>query len=783
MDIKRYQPTSHDTSTGFRGWSTAVTVMLAILLSGNLNLIFGRAAPQWDAADFFGPEFSLVADHIKAGRLLLWDPWLAGGSPDFAEPELGTTSPVVLAFALISQNPQAGFVTYWLALWAFAGVGMLLLAKHLGSPPWGGLVASLGLIASGFFTGHAEHTSSIYTASFLPWILWRFDAALQWRNRWFGVQTAVLYGLSALGGYPELVILTAGFLILWGIGRSCWTEAQFSSSWLTNLSFMSVILGIILMVGIGITCPSYAAFFKAAQGYSDRIGPRSRVESTSSNLLPPAALSTFASPYLYLLNLPPGTWTTKPPPQARAIWPVTDVSMSSIYVGVVVTILSLVGWTKKSPWRWWLALVALGFILCSFGEFLPVRGWLYDYVPATRYFRNPSLFRIYPMVLVCIVASLEARDLHCSDDYSKDYRWLLSILLACFALITFSLVVHSSSALVPGFRIAAGHLILTWFGAVAAIFLLAKHVISKNVATRLLVAIACVDALTTFRIARPTLYAEATLPWWHLMTTDHKSSIDLGGLGLRREFDVPKLGTYSNSRNLVLKVPTLNGYITLKNRFYDRFLTDPVLRRMSLGPDRFWFSKEIVKVSPNDCSFDRFVRRVRELGKPVLVVHSREEMLSWPSKAVLETRDPRDEKGLPPAASPVTVSALFYEPNELSFRFLAPVPGWLLVTERWAPGWYATVNGRSRPVMGGDFVYRVVRVDAGDNSIRFRYKPRYFSFLLAISWSILLGAAVWQFRRVIVRTSPYTRLGTAVPQSGNRLVTNSLRVGNANSAG
>src|SRR5215469_4177916 len=98
-------------------WLAAGCLVVAVLCLGNLDLLLGRAAPQWDAADYFGPEFSLIADHIKAGRLLLWDPWVAAGTPDSAEPEFGTTSPIVLLAAAISPNPQAGFIMYWMAIW------------------------------------------------------------------------------------------------------------------------------------------------------------------------------------------------------------------------------------------------------------------------------------------------------------------------------------------------------------------------------------------------------------------------------------------------------------------------------------------------------------------------------------------------------------------------------------------------------------------------------------------------------------------------------------------
>jgi hypothetical protein len=135
-------------------WFIAACVLAAVLLIGNSDLVIGKATPIWDADAYYAPMFSLVADYAKAGQLILWNPWMNGGSPDFADPQVGATSPLLLAFGILSRDPLHGFVAYWLTIWAFGGIGMLLLCRHLKCPVWGALIASLGFIACGFYTGH-----------------------------------------------------------------------------------------------------------------------------------------------------------------------------------------------------------------------------------------------------------------------------------------------------------------------------------------------------------------------------------------------------------------------------------------------------------------------------------------------------------------------------------------------------------------------------------------------------------------------------------------------------
>ncbi len=64
-----------------------------------------------------------------------------------------------------------------------------------------------------------------------------------------------------------------------------------------------------------------------------------------------------------------------------------------------------------------------------------------------------------------------------------------------------------------------------------------------------------------------------------------------------------------------------------------------------------------------------------------------------------------------------------YRPDELELSIVAPHAGWVLVTDRWAAGWRAWVDGREAPVWGGNLLFRVLRVTAGPRRIRFLYRP------------------------------------------------------------
>src|SRR6188472_638299 len=82
-------------------WVLVALLLMAVFLINNRELISGARVQIWDAFGFYTPAFSLVADYARAGRLLLWDPWLAAGTPDFADPQVAAASPIAIIAGVI----------------------------------------------------------------------------------------------------------------------------------------------------------------------------------------------------------------------------------------------------------------------------------------------------------------------------------------------------------------------------------------------------------------------------------------------------------------------------------------------------------------------------------------------------------------------------------------------------------------------------------------------------------------------------------------------------------
>ena len=729
-------------------WWSAGILLLAVFLFCNWGLLSGSTSPNWDAWYFYTPQFTLVADHARAGRFLLWDPWEQAGSPDHADPQVGAASPLMIGIGAITGGTECGFRIYWFVIWLMGPIGMLLLARHLNAPPWAGLIVALGYAFCGFYSGHAEHTTFIYSFSFLPLIFWRFDRALRSEQLWPAVQGGVAWGLSALGGYPSLTVMSGGFLMIWAFGRCCTqapgeaSEPQNDSFWRRAL-FAAKALAVVFALGIVVLAPTYTAFFTQGTGYSERAGILSRDLAVSGGQMAPGSLLNFSSPYLILLKYPGN--------KNKGLWPDADLSLMAVYMGALPVILSVFAVIRApgSGWRWWLVgLIAFAFA-CAVGNHLPIRGWLYDYCYPTRFFRHVGAFRAYAIFGVMVLALSGGKDLDTATRRHVFSEWVKMLcstaLISTIAIFCFSYVIHHAAQLPADFERAEWHMYGVWLACVALIVVGLFSRQFRRWLPILLAALAIVDAALTRQISNAMISGqEWSRRVWVQLDAQHRPELDLTEHGLARRINPPGwIGNPGHNNNLPLKIPTFYNDPAMRNRFHLDFAHHPVLLNMAVGADRIWFSRQTATVRPSDAAYEAFVQRSEDLGTPVVVLHPRSAMpdithsdlfIRGSSSIARNGEDVKLISQLPPATR-INVALIRYTPNHLDFTVSCPEDGWLVVTDRWASGWQVKVDGRREEVYGGNFIFRAIRVHAGENKVQFYYRQTMYFILLILSWS------------------------------------------------
>ena len=323
------------------------TLFMIILL---LPLFLLHKEPIWDALSIGYPSFTYLADAIRGGRLPLWDPYTNCGLPFYADPNTFTLNPIAMFLGTTLQRSIHGFIAFWTFHWWLAGIGMIWLAKHFGARPLGGLFAAITFTLSGFFIGHAEHTTFIVVAGWVPWIILFADKAVLSSNKGWALLSGVCMGMTSYGGYHGLIPFT-------GLAVAIWLGLRFLSDRKKTMQVISTLI-IIAVISIIAWSPLIYAFLTEGATYTDKVSALTSAGANYGNVFTVQALLSLFLPYATTVGLPPMY---------------SDISMTNAYMGLfTIPFAVLWCWNEKNRRRFWSIFIFTVFMfIVSLGGLLP----------------------------------------------------------------------------------------------------------------------------------------------------------------------------------------------------------------------------------------------------------------------------------------------------------------------------------------------------------------------------------------------------------------------------
>lgn len=200
------------------GWKWFAFGAFVLLLFYFTPLLSQNATIQWDAVDVHYPSQRYFADHAREGTWPFWTPFLFGGFPFLADPQVGAFYPLNWPFFLSGVTP--GAIEAELALHSLlALVGAFLLLRRLSGHAAGALTGALAYALGGFFAGHSSHVGMFQGAAIFPWMLYVFDRGLESHAlRWFSA-SATLAGCTFLAGHLQTALYALVGLALFAAWR------------------------------------------------------------------------------------------------------------------------------------------------------------------------------------------------------------------------------------------------------------------------------------------------------------------------------------------------------------------------------------------------------------------------------------------------------------------------------------------------------------------------------------------------------------------------------------
>jgi hypothetical protein len=668
-----------------------------------------------DALLIHYPWFVLWRDALAAGEFPFWNPYTFSGLPAFATLQAGYGYPPHWA---LTPLPASRAMNWLVGLHVLlAGLGAAWCAGRLGASRDGQFLSGLAYALGSAMVARlwAGHLSFLEGNAWLPWAT---GLAAQIGQRRFGPYLALVVGMMALAGQPELVIMALWWLPLW---------AGLGSLGAGLRSLVRNLLRVGLAVGLGVGLAAFQLLpVMAVLSISNRQTGMSWDFLTGASLPPWHLLGAFA-PLLF-------------GDPRQSYWPGPDYEWHErlLFVGLVPLVAALLA---SGRWRWICWGAATLAVVMAFGRYAPWYAWA-QVLPGYPSFRIPSKHLVLAALALALAAGLGLPRLA-----GRRAALTAAALAGLLGLAILTL---------PHWLPAAAE----WLGDGEAVARpgvrqsLGRPAVFRLLPTALVLAAVALLALWPSRWARPGLLLLATLELifvlqpFRLAPADPASIVD-DAASFRDHSKVAVIGdggAILANFGPVIKVTQPVGYVSLFSAEYMTLLSGSANPGVAMDVERA--DDPALGLLGYGVLIDRQERLVTSVEPPppqVWVAHC-----VWPGGAqqVRETGFPRHacitratavEQDVPVSPGPARVLA----ERAGWLRVEAEGPGWLVTTQPWYPGWSAWSDGGPLTVEAVDGALVGLPLPAGQQIVTLSYRPARLELGALISLASALALLAW----------------------------------------
>lgn len=372
-----------DKISGFR--YTPQLLLLLVLAFGYWNVIFLSHPLKYDIIDCTYPWKYFVSECLQNHTLPMWNPYQTLGYPIHADPQVGVWYPLTWIVGYFH-----GYDIYSLSLEFvlhiyIAALGMYMLGRTFGFSRNVSFFMASSYMLSGFFIGNSQHYTIIVSGTWIPYIINYYLRFSREKKYIHSVTAAFFMYLLLSGGYPAYAIILGYFLTIlflyFLIGHITKKDWQALTKFIKlNIAFVfALILFSAVIITSAYTVSAYITRGEKLPLYLAQLCPFSP-QSLVSIILPFASIKD-----LDFFN--------------------TDLSMTNIYFGLITLVFCILSFYYKKP-RIIIVFLLWG-VFCltaAMGSYLPVRKFLFNYIPFMGMFRFPSIFRLFTIISFILAA-------------------------------------------------------------------------------------------------------------------------------------------------------------------------------------------------------------------------------------------------------------------------------------------------------------------------------------------------------------------------------------------
>jgi Bacterial membrane protein YfhO len=697
-----------------------------------------RSLSPGDLTSLFYPAAVYDVQQLRQGSLALWHPDVLGGHPYLAQLQTQVLYPLrwvtaLLAIVISDGNlSYTGFAAEVIAHLVIAGWGGYLFFRRLSRSWAAGLFGGIAWGLSGYLTGYPiQHTPILYSAAWLPWLLWALDHVLSSpRLRWVFL-AAICWAMPLLAGMPQNVFYIALVVVPFGVWRIGQAPSHARSS-ITKRVMLSLLLGAGLMAAQLLPALEILAYAERADWAFAQKATGFEVQDLIGLIYPRLT-----------------TW-------------------SPLYVGMPTLLLALAAVRSAGrEARLWLGIALFGVAL-SLAAQTALFPWLYRAVPAFALFRNQeraALLVSWSLITLAVLGWPYVR--------SAFNEIRIGTILVIWWLIIITIAVWSS--LQPANQQTQLHEQLSkamWAPLIGLSAWATLHKITKGQGSKwtgsVLVALVVLDigsitwqtAYTNHFVAQPPKKIATPIFTNELLPVEYRQSrIDTRGLLNKDQFVLSGIEDLhgqlpielANFKRFRAEVPGERLWALMGVGCYARDQAEPALPFEASQIAEFTSSEEKqvgVYCLAQPFSRYRVLYEAKQFDDTTALVALHDDSFDPLRTAILDQPITLAARTI---NTPPQITIIAQQAQHTALQVTTAGEGILVIGDVFYPGWVARVDGARTPIIKAYSALRAVQIPAGTHETTLDFEPLSFligSILSVITLLAMLGLGLRHTRKL-----------------------------------
>lgn len=391
-------------------------------------LFLGQAYFDNDLLAFFGPVRAFLKSQLAQGHFPLWNPYLLGGQPFFADLQNMMLYP--LNWLTLPFSVPYGLSVFFFLHMALAALGMHLWLRSLGLSENACRVGALLFSLSGFFWLEIIHPPVLAAFAWLPWIFLRLEELSKNPKPFNAFLAGFCFALLFLCGSLQVSLGAFYGALAYFLFRVLQYRGSLSPYTFKTLFLLSLFL-------IWGALPLLAQLIPTAEfaKLSGRHGPDAKSEKTVSQFsLDPATLGQFLFPRMTLKEGDDMAVVL----QSAKEEPTFPMAADWGYLGLWLPFLVWGAWRgRDKPSAVFLSVLAAVVVVFCYGRFTPLYSLLSGTLSGLSLIHVPYRFLYLYILCASVLAALGCDHLFQSipGDSQKAPAWkapLFYALVLCF---------------------------------------------------------------------------------------------------------------------------------------------------------------------------------------------------------------------------------------------------------------------------------------------------------------------------------------------------------------